>query len=100
MIALGGTVRIPAGRRAEALPAIEAMVRASRAEPGCRFYAMAFDVFDDHLLLIFEVFDDADALAAHRASAHMAAWREARARIGGAWERKMAEYDVSAMRAL
>ena len=46
------------------------MVKATRAEPGCVQYSFSFDVQDDHLLHIFEVFTDAAALAAHRASPH------------------------------
>ena len=51
------------------------MVNGTRAEPGCIEYSFAFDALDDHLLRIFEVFVDDAALAAHRASAHMASWR-------------------------
>lgn len=99
MIALAGTIRVGAGLRAAALPHIAAMVAGSRGEPGCRAYRMAFDVADDHLLHIFELFDDEAALAAHRASAHMAAWRARYAELG-LHDRAMAEYVVSRHRAI
>lgn len=97
MIVLAGTVRIEAGRRADAEPHILRMVAASRAEPGCRAYAFAWDVEDEHLVRIFEVYDDEAALAAHRASPHFSAWRAAwpEAGIG---DRLMKEYRVSEAR--
>lgn len=97
MIALAGTYRIPQGRRLEAEPAIQAIMRATQAEPGCRAYAHAFDALDDHLVRVFELFDDADALAAHRASAHMAVWRAAAASFG-LHDRALAEYEIAASR--
>jgi quinol monooxygenase YgiN len=94
VIVLAGTIRIAPGHKPQALPHIEAIVAASRTEPGCIAYAFAFDVLDDHLVRIFEVFENAEALADHRSSPHMAAWRAAwpEAGIG---ERQMAQYDVS-----
>jgi quinol monooxygenase YgiN len=99
VIILAGTIRVQHGRLDIARPHLEAIVRASRAEPGCVHYSFAFDVLDDHLIHIFEVFQDAAALAAHRASPHMAAWRTVwpEAGIG---ERDMAQYDVADWRAI
>jgi quinol monooxygenase YgiN len=97
MIALAGSIRVAPGRRADALPHLEAIVRATRNEPGCVSYSFAFDVLDDHLVRIFEVFRDADALKAHRASPHMATWRSVWAEAG-IGDRDMAEYDIAAMR--
>ena len=56
---------------------VERMIEATRAEPGCIAYSFSYDVLDDHLIRVFEVFQDEAALAAHRASNHMAEWREA-----------------------
>ena len=99
MIILAGTIRIAQGRRAAALPALEQMVRATRAESGCVEYSFAFDVLDDHLVRIFEVFRDEEALAAHRASQHMASWRAAWPALG-IGERNLHHHDVSARRAI
>jgi quinol monooxygenase YgiN len=82
MIILAGTVRIAAGRREAALPMLRFMVEHTRREPGCVSYAFAFDALDDHLVRIFEVFQDEAALAAHRASEHMAQWRAALPELG------------------
>src|ERR1700759_5266719 len=95
MVILAGTVRITPGQRDAALNLIEAMVEATRAEEGCIDYAFAFDVPDDPLVRIFEVFRDEAALAAHRASSHMASWRESWPNVSTG-ERNMHHYDVSA----
>lgn len=93
MIILAGTIRIAPGKRQAAQGAIERMVHATRAEEGCVSYAFAFDVLDDHLVRIFEVFRDEAALAVHRASPHMAAWRGEWPAIG-VGERDMWHYEA------
>ena len=97
MIALAGTIRIAPGMREAALPCVRAMVAASRTEPGCLRYSFAFDVNDDHLVHIFELFIDSAAREAHRQSAHMKTWRESWP-AAGIGERDMTEYDIAATR--
>jgi quinol monooxygenase YgiN len=99
MIILAGTIRIARGQRDAALGPMQRMVAATRAEPGCISYGFALDVEDDHLVRIFEVFRDAEALAAHRASPHMAAWRGSWPGIG-IGDRDMWQYEVSEARAI
>jgi quinol monooxygenase YgiN len=99
MIILAGTVRIAAGQRQTAQDMLHYMVEQTRAEPGCVAYSFAFDVMDDHLLRIFEVFQDEAALAAHRASAHMAKWRAAWQDLGIS-DRNLTQYTVSASQAI
>ena len=82
MVILAGSIRIAEGSRDQAIAPINDMVNATRAEPGCIQYAFAFDVLDDHLVRIFEVFQDDAAVAAHRASPHMAVWRGKMAELG------------------
>jgi quinol monooxygenase YgiN len=97
MVILAGTIRIGSGKREAALPHIVNMVNGTRAEPGCIEYSFAFDALDDHLLRIFEVFVDDAALAAHRASAHMASWRTLMPELG-IGGRDMSEYQVQSSR--
>lgn len=97
MLILAGTIRIALGRHAAAVPVIARMLEASRAESGCARYTFAFDVLDEHLLHIFEVWRDEAALAAHRASGHMAAWRAAAAELG-VHDRQLVQYEVSGSR--
>jgi quinol monooxygenase YgiN len=97
MLILAGTLRISPGQRIAAEAAMRRMLEATRREPGCLAYSLCFDLMDDHVLQIFEVFKDDAALAAHRASEHMAVWRTAGASFGIS-ARDMSQYDVSASR--
>jgi quinol monooxygenase YgiN len=92
MIILVGSMRVAAGKREDALIALSPLVEASRAENGCGDFSLAFDIMDDHLLRICEVFDDEDALAAHRASGHVAEWEQA-APLLGISELELNRYD-------
>jgi quinol monooxygenase YgiN len=94
MIILGGSIRIAPGMRDKALPHIRAIVAASRAEPGCLAYSFAFDVDDDHLVRIFEVFESPEAREAHRHALHMVAWRAVWAEAG-IGDREMREWEAS-----
>ena len=69
MIMVTGTFRLPADRLARALPAMSAMMAASRAEPGCIAYAYAQDLLDPALIHVVERWRDRAALAAHFAAA-------------------------------
>ena len=62
--------------------AMETMINASRAEPGCISYAYAVDVLDPGMLHIVEKWDDEAALASHFAEPHMAEFRAALAEVG------------------
>jgi quinol monooxygenase YgiN len=66
--------------RTEALAAFEALIARhaalSRAEPGCRLFEAAFDTEHPERVLLYEVYDHAEAYAAHRASPHYARFRE------------------------
>lgn len=94
MIILAGSIRVPAENVEKAQPALEAIVNGARSEPGCIAYSFAFDVLDEGLVRIFEVFANEEALAAHRASPHMAVWRASWPELG-IGERNMSRYDVS-----
>ena len=93
MIILAGTIRVAVGKRDAAAAAIERMIDATRAEPGNITYAFSFDVLDDHLIRIFEVFRDEAALAEHRASPHMAEWRAALPGLG-IGDRDLTQYEA------
>jgi quinol monooxygenase YgiN len=97
MIILAGSIRVPVDKLDAARPVLETIVTATRAEPGCVAYSFSFDVMDKGLVRIFEIFANEEALAAHRASPHMAAWRAAWPELG-IGERNMSEYDVSNFR--
>ena len=49
---------------------------ASVKEPGCRQFDVLFEDSDPHHVFLYEVYDDATALEAHRATAHFKKYRE------------------------
>ena len=75
MLLITGTIRLPPERLADALPAMRAMVAASRAEPGCLGYSYAEDVIEPGLMRITELWDTRAHLNAHFRSDHIATWR-------------------------
>jgi (4S)-4-hydroxy-5-phosphonooxypentane-2,3-dione isomerase len=74
------SLRIRPEGRDTFLTAIEDNARASlRNEPGClRFDVVADQADDDHFLL-YEIYEDAAAFAAHKATPHFERWRAAAA---------------------
>lgn len=79
MIQINGTIQLAPGTVAnnpETVEAIKAMVAASRAEDGCYTYTFAQDLSDPDVVIIYERWRDREALAAHGASAHMAAFQK------------------------
>ena len=75
MIVIEGTVRVPPEQIEAARPAMERMIRASRAEAGCLDYAYSLDLLDPGLVRVTERWKNREALAAHFATPHMAEWR-------------------------
>jgi quinol monooxygenase YgiN len=83
MIHVVAIVTAHPGQRAELLAALRANLDAVRAEHGCLEYGPAIDAatspspFGPDTLLVIEKWSNADALAAHARSAHMAAYAAA-----------------------
>ena len=75
MIVVIGSFRIPPQMVEMVVPAMRAMIEASRAEEGCIEYAYAFDALDEGLVRVSEKWRDKDALEAHFRTAHIAEWR-------------------------
>ena len=50
--------------------AIRKLIEPSRAEPGCRLYQANRALDDPRVFLLYEIYDDEDAYAAHGASPH------------------------------
>ena len=80
MIVVEGVFRIADLPRART--AMEAMIKASRAEPGCVDYAYAIDLLDPALVRVSERWESRQALEAHLKSDHIRAWRAAWPDIG------------------
>ena len=75
MIIIMGTVKLAPDRLDAAKPAMQRMVEASRAEPGCNAYAYAQDLLDPATIHVAEQWRDRAALTEHFATLHMAEWR-------------------------
>ncbi|MDX8498707.1 putative quinol monooxygenase [Mesorhizobium sp. VK4C] len=93
MLLIIGTIRLPPERLAAARPAMERMITASRAEPGCLGYSYAQDVLDPGLIHVSEAWRDRAALDAHFKSGHIAEWRASWAELG-IGDRKLTLYEA------
>lgn len=91
MIVVEGTIRIADPDKAR--PAMETMIRASRAEPGCLDYAYAVDLLDPGLIRISERWASREALTAHLTSDHIRQWRALWPEIGVS-DRQLRMYDA------
>jgi autoinducer 2-degrading protein len=76
MFSLVVQMEVRPGRREEFLAGMAANAQASvRDEPGClRFDVCSVDG-DENRFLLYELYADADAFAAHKAAPHFAQWR-------------------------
>ena len=76
MFSLVVQMEVRPGRREEFLAGMAANAEASvRDEPGClRFDVSAVDG-DENRFMLYELYRDADAFAAHKTSLHFATWR-------------------------
>jgi quinol monooxygenase YgiN len=72
-----GRVATDAHRRADLVRAGQAVARASRAEAGCIAYAMYEDSEDENLFVFVEEWESQEALDAHFATDHVAAFMAA-----------------------
>ncbi len=77
MIVVHVHVHVVPGGRERFLEASLANARASLQEPGVLRFDVLADRGDAERFMLVEVYRDADAPAAHKATAHYAAWRDA-----------------------
>jgi quinol monooxygenase YgiN len=96
---VAGTIRVPPDQLDGLRPHMAAMMAASRAEDGCAAYSYGEDVAEPGLIHVFEIWRDADALAAHFQTPHMAAWRAAWPSFGVS-DRQLFAYEVASERPL
>ncbi len=82
MIIVAGKIVLAEGKFDAARPHMERVLRETRREAGCRTYTFARDVLEPDVIRIFEIWDSREALAAHGASTHIQAWRDALKEIG------------------
>ncbi len=82
MIVVSGRIVVKEGALKKLRPVMQAMLAASRAEPGCIEYHYGPDLSDPDAFLVIEKWDSWDALNAHFEKPHLKAWRAALAGAG------------------
>jgi len=75
MLIVAGSITTEDGGREAFLAGVTSMVAATHTEPGCREYVFSPDPDDANRVLLFELWDDQEALDAHFATEHMAEFR-------------------------
>jgi (4S)-4-hydroxy-5-phosphonooxypentane-2,3-dione isomerase len=77
MFSLVVQMEVRPGRREEFLAGMSANAEASvRDEPGCLRFDVSSVEGDENRFVLYELYADAEAFAAHKASPHFARWRE------------------------
>jgi quinol monooxygenase YgiN len=99
MLLIVGTVRFPPETLTDARPAMQRMILASRAEPGCIDYSYAEDILDPGLIHVNEAWRDEACFAAHAASDHLKSWRASCVELG-AHDRNLSLYEPGPARPL
>jgi len=82
MLVVAGVVEIDPAKRDQAMAAAIAMMQETRREEGCRSYVFSADLEDAGRFHIFEEWESQEALDAHFASPHMAAFQGTVAKLG------------------
>ncbi len=76
MFSLMVQMEVRPGRREDFLAGMAANAEASvRVEPGCLRFDVCSVESDEHRFVLYELYTDADAFAAHKAAPHFAQWR-------------------------
>ena len=76
MFSLMVQMEVRPGRREEFLTGMAANAEASvRDEPGCLRFDVCSVAADENRFVLYELYTDADAFAAHKAAPHFAQWR-------------------------
>lgn len=99
MIVVIGEFRLPDANIDAAREAMEQVIIASRAEPGCLSYTYAQDVLDPGLFRVSECWNDKAALDFHFMQPHMKHWQQVRVQLGMTG-RQVTAHAVSASEAL
>ncbi|MBM7808389.1 quinol monooxygenase YgiN [Geodermatophilus bullaregiensis] len=82
MFSLVVQMTVRPGRREEFLAGMAANAEASvRDEPGCLRFDVCSVESDENRFVLYELYTDADAFAAHKASPHFARWRAVAERV-------------------
>ncbi len=75
-IIVNAVITVKAGLADQVFPILSAVYKASQNEPGCLRYSLHQSIEDEHQFMLYEVYQDEEALEAHIASDHYKAYRE------------------------
>ena len=82
MFSLMVQMQVRPGRREQFLAGMSANAQASvRDEPGCLRFDVCSVADDPDRFVLYELYTDPEAFAAHKASPHFAQWREIAERV-------------------
>jgi quinol monooxygenase YgiN len=81
MLIIAGTIEIDPSKREPALAAAREMMAETLKEKGCHAYTFSADLADPSRIHLFERWESEEALLAHFATPHMAAFQKALAAI-------------------
>lgn len=82
MIIVTGRVTLKDGALEKLRPAMKAMMKTCREEPGCLDYSYGPDLGDPNAFLVLEKWESWEALDAHLERPHLKAWRAALNNVG------------------
>ncbi|MCK5748330.1 MAG: antibiotic biosynthesis monooxygenase, partial [Oricola sp.] len=74
MIIVSGKAKLAPGGLVAVQKEMQALIAATRKEPGCIDYSFGADVTEPDSILVLEYWESWEALDAHVAQPHMAAW--------------------------
>lgn len=94
MLIIAGSITTEDDGRDAFLAAVSPMVAATHTEPGCREYVFSPDPDNANRIMLFELWDDQDALDVHFASDHMAEFQRASAGLA-VTAMKIEKYTIS-----
>jgi quinol monooxygenase YgiN len=81
-IIIAGTIRIDPAKAEQARAAAIKMMKATRQEPGCRFYDITADLEDAAVFHVSEEWESDAALASHMKAPHMDEFKVALGGLG------------------
>jgi len=82
MLIIAGSITFDPSKTEEAKAAAKAVMAATRQEPGCIDYVFTIDLDDPATIRVFEAWESQEALDAHFATPHVAAFGEAVPALG------------------
>ena len=76
MLAILVQFEIHSATETQAIAALEANAAGSRTEPGCLKWEWSRNIDDPNRFAIYELYRDQAAIALHKSSEHVTAWKE------------------------